>query len=107
LAGLLALGAGLLTTAGAGLSAGAVAVSAAPRGLAIAIKNMPVKAPARRGQPSAGAGGVEKEKGSLVKNIPGNGRCVSPGKPGKQGLQLFARKPILGRWRCATQSAAW
>ena len=97
----------MLTTAGAGLSEGAVAVSAAPRGLAIAIKNMPVKAPARRGRPSAGAGGVEKEKGSLVKNIPENGRCVSPGKPGKQGLQLFASKPILGRWRYATQSAAW
>jgi hypothetical protein len=97
----------LVTTAGAGLSAGAVAVSAAPRGLAIAIKKMPVKAPARRGRPSAGAGGVEKETGSLVKNIPGNGRFVSPGKPGKQELQWFARNPILGRWRCATQSAAW
>ena len=57
------------------------------RGLASAIKNKPVKAAARRGRPSAGAGGVEKVRGSLVKKIPGNGRFVSPGKPGKQGRQ--------------------
>jgi hypothetical protein len=43
----------------------------------------------------------------LVKKIPGNGRFVSPGKPGKQGLQQFARKTILGRWRCGIERAAW
>ena len=86
----------MLTTAGAGLSEGAVAVSAAPRGLASAIKNMPVKTPARRGKLSSGAGVLKKEDGSLVKKIPGHGRIVSPGKPDRQGLQELARRLILG-----------
>ena len=82
-----ALGAGLVSSAGAGLSAGAVGVCAELSGLASAIKNMQAKAPARTGRLSSGAGVFKKEAGSLVKKIPGNGRFVSPGKPGKQGLQ--------------------
>jgi hypothetical protein len=68
---------------------------------------MQAKAPARTGRLSAEAVVFKNEVGSLVKNIPGNGRFVSPGKPDRQGVQMLARRLILGRWRCATQRAAW
>ena len=101
-----ALGAGLVSSAGAGLSAGAAGVCAELSGLASVIKNMQAKAPVRTGRLSAAAGVFKNEAGSLVKNIPGHGRFVSQDKPDRQGVQELARRLILGRWRCATQSAA-
>ena len=93
---LLALGAGLVSSAGAGVRVGAAGVWAELSGLASAIKNMQAKVPARRGKLSSGAGVLKKEDGSLVKKIPGHGRIVSPGKPDRQGLQELARRLILG-----------
>jgi hypothetical protein len=57
---------------------------------------MQAKAPASTCRLSAGAGVFKNEAGSLVKNIPGHGRFVSPGKPDRQGLQELARSLILG-----------
>ena len=96
----------MVSSAGAGLCAGAAGVCAELSGLAKAIKNMQANVPARRGKLSSGAGVLKNEDGSLVKKIPGHGRFVSPGKPDRQGVQELAHRLILGRWRCATQSAA-
>ena len=96
----------MVSSPGAGLSAGAAGVCAELSGLASAIKNMQAKAPARTCRLSAGAVVIKNEAGSLVKNIPGHGRFVSQDKPDRQGAQELARRLILGRWRCATQSAA-
>ena len=104
---LLALGAGLVSSTGAGVRVGAAGVCAELSGLTSAIKNMQAKVPARRGKLSSGAGVLKKEDGSLVKKIPGHGRIVSPGKPDRQGVQELAHRLILGRWHCATQSVAW
>ena len=86
----------MVSSAGAGLRAGAAAVCAEQSGLASDIKNMQAKALARRGRLSSGAGVLKKEDGSLVKNIPEHGRFVRPGKPDRQGVQELARRLILG-----------
>jgi hypothetical protein len=57
---------------------------------------MQAKAAARTGRLSAEAVVIKNEAGSLVKNIPGHGRIVSPDKPDRQGLQELACSLILG-----------
>ena len=64
----------MVSSAGAGLCAGAAGVCAELSGLAKAIKNMQAKAPARTGRLSAEAVVFKNEAGSLVKKIPGHGR---------------------------------